>query len=372
MSSLSILHTPFLKYCVQSGQCSQSVQCLQKAFKALTSHERATLSLEGMANFKERKSPWKGIPMRSICPAHETPHWLGNAMNPMSDELRFIYTPLEVARREVWKRWNDRKLKGRIDALFQHEWPDFLLDGPKAILARNIATPNMELIHFFDLAESSALPPVVLEYTEDRFTPKNQEKYFLGKLFFYGGRGRKGGQKLSALRVIDFNAAHGKRLSQIHTEEGEPLPAFHHRILSRILPGAEKSMVDMSSWVIENGNKASTFYARYLSFFICHGVLFENFILQYEEEVFTREVVIPAIVQLETLLGVKPLIVPLCPFANENDPYWKYYPEEAERVVSENLKNDGLPKSIRKTFSSETRTSRRGQDVLLRSVEGQS
>lgn len=281
--------------------------------------------------------------MRSICVAHETPHWPGNTM---SDEMRFIYTPLEVARREVWKRWNDRKLKERIDAMFQKGWPDFFRDIPKAVLARNIASPNMELIHFFDLAESAALPPLVLEYTEDRFTPKNQEKYFLGKLFFYGGRGRKGGQKLSACRVIDFNGAHGKKLSQIQTRKGESLPLFHHRILSHILPGAEKSVVDMSSWVLANGKTASTFYARYLSFFICHGILFENFILQYEEEAFTREVVLPAILQLESLLGVKPLIVPLCPFANESDPYWKYYPEETEKVVSASKENDGFSISL--------------------------
>ena len=265
--------------------------------------------------------------MRSISVAHHPPHWLGNTM---SDELQSIYTPLEVARREIWKRWNDRKLRQRIEAFSESKLPEFLRGGPKAILARNIASPNMELIHFFDLAESSALTPVVMEYALDEFTPRNQEKYFLGKLFFFGGWGRKGGARLKAARVIDFNAAHGKKLAEIKTHWGEALPDFHHRILSRVLPGAEKSAIDMSQWLRDNGAKASTFYLDYLSFFICHAVLFENFVLQYEEQIFTRQVVIPTILQLESHLGVKPLIVPLCPFANEDDPYWKYYPEETQ------------------------------------------
>lgn len=75
------------------------------------------------------------------------------------------------------------------------------------------------------------------------------------------------------------------------------------------------------------GKDSKKFYTYYLSLFICHGILFENFSIRGDEEKLTSDVVIPAVKELERIFGVKPLIVPLLPIEDENDPYWSYYPE---------------------------------------------
>jgi hypothetical protein len=73
--------------------------------------------------------------------------------------------------------------------------------------------------------------------------------------------------------------------------------------------------------------------------FICHGVLFENFVTNVEEQRFAEEVVYPAFKEVEQLFGLKPLIVPLLPPHNASDKYWFCYSEEVEKEVLRCLAN---------------------------------
>jgi len=245
-----------------------------------------------------------------------------------------IYTPLPVARRELWRRWNDASLQRLVRDYSRDTLPDVFQVSPKAVLARSIATPNMELLHFLNLTRDMDLDPLVIEYNEDMFTAKNPEKYFLGKMFFYEGEGKNGGRKLKARRIIDFNICQNKMLVEIKTLWNESLVDFHHRLISKQLPGGRFKMVDMSRWVAANGKKASIFYGNYLAFFIRNAILFENFLLKHDEMNFTKNIILPAIRKVESELGLRPLIVPLCPFANESDHYWMFYPPEVETLIN--------------------------------------
>lgn len=61
-----------------------------------------------------------------------------------------LYTSLEVAKEEVWRRWNDAALGGKI-ADFVGTVPSPFTIQPRAHLARSIATPNNELFRFLEL-----------------------------------------------------------------------------------------------------------------------------------------------------------------------------------------------------------------------------
>ena len=49
---------------------------------------------------------------------------------PMDDnenlrkELMSIYTPLEEAKKEIWRRWNDKELRKKIDDFSKNDIPD--------------------------------------------------------------------------------------------------------------------------------------------------------------------------------------------------------------------------------------------------------
>jgi hypothetical protein len=58
-----------------------------------------------------------------------------------------MYTSIEEAKEEVWKRWNDADLRRRVMA-FAADLPEVLLKEPKAIMFRQLATPNFELLRF--------------------------------------------------------------------------------------------------------------------------------------------------------------------------------------------------------------------------------
>lgn len=101
-----------------------------------------------------------------------------------------IYTPLSVAKEEIWRRWNDEELKKKIEK-FLGDIPECIKNEPKAISARQIATPNKEFFHFFDMAKMTDLKPLCWEYHCDRFITTNRDKAGLGKLGFLNGFDKK-------------------------------------------------------------------------------------------------------------------------------------------------------------------------------------
>lgn len=199
---------------------------------------------------------------------------------------------------------------------------------PCAAIWRWMATPNFEVLRFIELVKECGLPACWLEFTGDKFFSRNHEKHLLGKITFYHGKENRNGDKVSHHRVIDASAEEGKRFHDIKTAWGEDLVAFHHRLLSQEL--AECNYSDLTEWCRKAGGKPVHFYPRLLAFFICYGILFENFVEEGSEGEFVGKIVRPAFERVTEHFGVKPLIVRLIPKDSETKRDWGWYPGRLE------------------------------------------
>lgn len=251
-----------------------------------------------------------------------------NSENEAIDDFSVeeIYTPLEVAKEEIWRRWNDKDLRKKVEKYLNNSIPEIMLDSPRAILARHIASPNNEFIKYLDLAKDIELKPICLEYLEDKFRAENQDKYFLGKMFFCDGIGKKNGKRLEAEKVINFDCSEGKKLVDIRTLQGDNFVDFHHNLFQGIFDEYEESIIDESLWIKKNGGGPKFFYEKFFSLFICYGVLFENYLENKNEKEFTNNLVIPTFKKVYDIFGVKPLVVKMYPLGSENDLFWRHYP----------------------------------------------
>lgn len=245
-----------------------------------------------------------------------------------------MYQSAEEAKAILWRRRRNLTLRRQIRD-YLGELPDFLQHGPRAVLARQLATPNLEFDHFIAGAKAVGLPPACPDYAGDKFCSRNPDKLALGKLTFYHGQGRQHGEKLSPRRIIDFCRWDGQPLRQVRTLWGEGLIDFHHRLLAAHLPGVE--WCDNTAWLQRMGGKPALFWPRLMALFVRDGILFENFHSGGQEEDFTRDIIRPALAEAEERFGLAPLIVPLVPREREREVRWSWYPGELEGVVCQAL-----------------------------------
>jgi hypothetical protein len=240
-----------------------------------------------------------------------------------------IYTPLHEAVEELKRRHKDKQLEEAVSQYLDGDIPAPLATGLKLVIFRHICSPNYEFHRLVSAADSYGLEPLLGEYSGDIFTPKNLNKYHLGRMEFHFGFGKNGGHKSEHLNVIDFNCSNGKLLSEIKTVWGEPLVDFHHKLLRDKYPKLSdaENFFDSSLWFKKHGGVASQYYKKFIALFMRHGILFENFILEEEEELsFAKEVFLPAFFSVWDKFGIKPLIVALTPTDIEGDIFWLSYP----------------------------------------------
>ena len=245
-----------------------------------------------------------------------------------------MYISLEQAKTALWQRRGDFNLRRKVRE-YLGEMPEFLQQGPRAVLARQLASPTLEFRQFAALAEQIDLRPAALDFAGDKFYSGNPDKLALGKMIFHHGKGRNGGDKTSPCRVIDFNRWDGKPANQIETLWGEDFVGFHHRLLTADYPAAE--IHDCTDWLKRLGGKPEIFWPKVLGLFICDCILFENFHVEGQEQTFTRNIIRPALALVEKHFGIAPLIVPLVPRARERERYWSWYPGELEAQVWQSL-----------------------------------
>ncbi|MFA9262791.1 MAG: hypothetical protein ACEQSB_05615 [Undibacterium sp.] len=248
-------------------------------------------------------------------------------------ELDDMYVSLDFAREEIVRRWNDKNLKQRVEGLLTGDMPEILRLAPRAVISRHVMSPNFELLNFLGTAKELGLQPAGLEYTYDKFVSKNEDKYYLGKLVFFEGLGKKGGEKLSSLKVIDFDLCDGKKIADIKTAWDQDFVTFHHELVYPFL--GPENIVDMSEYYRRNGLQASHYYKYILSLFICHGVLFENFLLSDIYKELTEEILLPSLKEVTSIYGIKPLIVRLVPSESEEDIHWRQYPLSIKERASD-------------------------------------
>jgi hypothetical protein len=265
----------------------------------------------------------------------------------VADRKKFeqeVYTPLNDAIVELKIREKDKVLEKKVCEYLNHNVPEPMSNGGKAVIFRQLVTPNYEICRFMCIPDATDLVPVFWEYYTDKFTPNNPMKLRWGKMGFHFGIGKKGGKKTTYENIIDFNKSNGKKISEVNTLWGQNLKDFHHELLSEVFPKATSFLFDASDWFHANGNTASEYYKRYMALFIRHGILFENFVLENSERPFIKEKFLPAFYEVWDKIGKKPLIVALEPTEIEGDDFWMHHPAHILKHV-EKIKKRGYNKT---------------------------
>ena len=243
----------------------------------------------------------------------------------MSDRKLFnetVYTPLSEALKLLEERQKDPKLMAKIEELLKGDIPEILRNKKCGVMARQVATPNYDVRSFVSISLDNKLNPIFFEYTDDKFIADNEFKHSLGQLRIHSRADKTGNFIEEKINIIDFNINNGKKLKEIKTLNGESLLDFHKKLFEVYKIDNNIHFIDGSEWVKRNGIKANLYYPNVLLLFVCHGILFENFMLNGSEGEFSKKVVLPAIEKVLNITGVKPLIVPIPPMDMEEDGHW--------------------------------------------------
>jgi hypothetical protein len=237
-----------------------------------------------------------------------------------------VYTPLPEAIKILSERRGNPELVKKISKLLNNNIPQIFKEKRCGIMARQLATPNLENRTFLSIAKTGGLHPIFLEYFDDKFTSNNKYKHSLGQLHIQNKIDKNGNKVVENITIIDFNESNGKRLKDIKTLWGESLIDFHKNLFK--LYGLENfSFFEETDWYQKNNEKPIDFYTKFFLLVTCFGILFENFLPLEDntEGKFTRDVVLPALKNATDLAGVKPLIVPVESIDSENDDFWYYH-----------------------------------------------
>jgi len=240
-----------------------------------------------------------------------------------------LYTTLEEAKRELLARWHDVRLRNQVENRLGEQVPGVLRDGHSAFLFRFVKTPNFEFVRYLDLVQQTALHPIFIEYSCDRFSTRNQDKLHLGKMKFLCGKDKKQNNIIQGRKVLDIPQCDGKAFDTIATNWGENFIDFDHRLFDSCFGDLGVRTFDISCRR-NNGNGGLTIYDYVFSLCVCHGILFESYIptkrpYEYERE-FVDKTIWPSYKRIEQTFGVRPLIVPLFQDEEEGNLFWQYYP----------------------------------------------
>lgn len=241
-----------------------------------------------------------------------------------------IYTNLEEAKKEIWNRWNNKELRKKVEEYLGNDIPQVFLNEPRAVLFRNIISPDFEFLYFLESAKRVGLKPLGLEYVEDFFCTRNSDKLGLCKLNIFDKRDKNGDVVIRYNKIVDLMSSDNKKFCDIKLKDGQNLTEFHRRLLGES-EGVDLEIFDMSQWIKNNGQKAIEYYKKFLAFFICHGVFFENFVTDESEAEFENNVILPAIDAVKKDFDIQPIVVALV--KNPKDSYWWCYPNNN---ISEN------------------------------------
>lgn len=178
-----------------------------------------------------------------------------------------------------------------------------------AILARQVAAFRYEDALFCLLAKSIGLLPKCLEYTGDVFNTQSNYKRSLLHPIFFERKGRNGGSVVRKQKLTSIEKWPGKKLSEIKLNNGEYLSEFHRKRSQEIEP--DYSAGDATSWLKRIG-KGKDYYPAFLSMFIAHAVLFEDYHggeSGNKLDSLTINLFEPVFIDLAKKFGVGPMVV---------------------------------------------------------------
>ena len=253
---------------------------------------------------------------------------------------RFL-TPYTQALEEIEIRAGNEELKAKVLEYLSNDLPECMQQDPVLDLARHVATPNFETLRFIHLLEPLDLDIVISQDSKDRFVPANMLKKSLAKMpictRIQQSEGRFN-EQYQNISIIDFASAQGKPFTEIETLWGEPLIDFHNSLFVSFTK-SNVHIVDDAAWIDRNhrGNLLEH-YKKFLALFLVHGILFEDYLVEDEEEEFFKtEILGPAFTFVEKTFGYRPLIVQLTPTSVESERFWLSYPKEALSILKERL-----------------------------------
>lgn len=262
----------------------------------------------------------------------------------MSDKKAFdlfVYTPWREALEELDVRRSDSAITTYLERTLPVGVPEIMKGKKSMVLFRNIATPNYEMYRFMTgMDVLQELHPVIFEYAEDKFADINENKFYLGKLCFHTGFNKLREPITIHRTIIQMDKCNGKKLNELKTLWQEPFIDFHHNLFEKRLPAIQSSFFDISEWISHSGKEPSIYYKYFLSLFLRHGILFENFFISNGEEEFTKKIILPAILRLKSETGYKPLIITLAPTNSETDCMWECYPRIKLDFVDRRMKSE--------------------------------
>lgn len=212
---------------------------------------------------------------------------------------------------------------------------------PTAVLARQIASPNYEMLWFTRLARRHGFQALVIEHTSDRFTTHNPVKLALVRPVIAAGRSRTGQPILRRHKLLSPAAIQGQRLDEINLATGESLVAYHHRKLIQVMGDDAPEIVDLRHVLPERSGSPSDYYPAFFQLLRRNLVLFEDFVVDDQTAVFFRDRVHPAWRQATTHLGARPQIVRLGPERRTSSSLWSAYPASMvlEPIMPEHLQS---------------------------------
>lgn len=215
--------------------------------------------------------------------------------------------------REVFE--NRRHLRKNIEAWWKSQgWyiPSGLFTAdPIAGFGRAVATRRYEDMLFSLYASRLGFRPVWMEYTESTLSTHSPFKRSLLQPVFYVKHGKNNGMVVETRKLAPLQNNRTKRLSEIMLDSGDSLIEYHHR-LHRLFGFEERAIVDLSKFYGQFGG-AAQYYTAYLSFFLAHAVLFEDYHGGEEAgadlDLFTENIFLPAFRELQNIFGVSPMVV---------------------------------------------------------------
>lgn len=251
-----------------------------------------------------------------------------------------IYTSIEQVEQLLAERGSDENLKKKIeDELGDNLISIFKNSSPLSVAFRQLCSPDNGFVSFYERSQQLKLKPAVLEYHQDLFVHFNEEKKGLGRLRLRLEEGTP-----VMVDIINFFDNEKKKLGEATLKDGEKLVEFHHRLFP-IAGYTDVVLFDNSQW-FKNFKNASEYYYYLLLHFVCHGVLFETFIIDPEdsEGEFTRSVILPALQRIYENFGVQPLIIQQYPDiqTKEEDFYWWCYPNRVNDYLIKYSLDRGL------------------------------
>jgi hypothetical protein len=271
----------------------------------------------------------------------------------MADHHAFdacVYLPLADAITELKRRETLPDIDTYLATLLPFGVPAVMREKKSVAIFRHIATPNYEIRRFVALADlirvsmhaetGIELHPLILEFLDDKFTNRNEWKYSLGRLYLYKGTDKKNAPIFESIYAVDFNTSNSKPIATLKTLWGQSLVDFHHELFASVFPSMRDSVFDLSGWLRKNGDDAKTYYKFFLSLFLKHGVLLENFLLDGTEGSFTKDIILPTLFEIERECGFKPLIVALESTEIEHSRFWLSHPCEETKQMLKKIGTD--------------------------------